>query len=184
MLAVYGTAFGQTERIVQHIAEVLTDHGATVTLMRADRLPRRIDFAGYDACLVAASVILGRHQRTVRRFVRRYAASLNAVPSAFVSVCGAAIGSSTEERTQARGYVDQFSTATGWAPRLTAIFAGATPFTRYGFITRWLMQRISRSHGRPADGSRDYDFTDWSAVDRFAHELMAHVGHAPAHTRP
>ncbi len=178
ILAVYGTAHGQTERIVQRLDRVLTDHGAAVTLVRGDQWPRGMPFRGYDAYIVAASVILGRHQRYMKRFVRRHVAWLNSAPSVFVSVCGAAIGSSPEERAQAQGYTDAFLAATGWSPALTATFAGALAYTQYGFLTRWLMQRISRSRGRPTDVSRDYEFTDWDAVDRLAHELMARVGQA------
>jgi menaquinone-dependent protoporphyrinogen oxidase len=33
------------------------------------------------------------------------------------------------------------------------------------------MKRISKKRGLPTDTSRDYEFTDWAAVDRFAGEL-------------
>jgi menaquinone-dependent protoporphyrinogen oxidase len=46
--------------------------------------------------------------------------------------------------------------------------AGALPYTRYNFLVRFLMKRIARKAGGPTDTSRDYDFTDWAALDRFA----------------
>jgi hypothetical protein len=35
------------------------------------------------------------------------------------------------------------------------------------------MRLISGSQGRPTDTRRDYEFTDWAQVDRFAHDVLA-----------
>jgi len=32
---------------------------------------------------------------------------------------------------------------------------------------------ISKRKGGPTDTSRDHEFTDWTAVDRFAHQFAA-----------
>jgi menaquinone-dependent protoporphyrinogen oxidase len=171
ILLVYGTAYGQTARITQRIALVLTDAGHTVTVQRGDLLPPDLSLGEYNAFFVAASVLFGRHQRYIRSFVRSHVARLNAAPSAFVSVCGAAAGSAPEGAGPPQGYVDKFLRETGWRPWATRSFAGALPYTRYGPFVRWMMRMISRRTGRPTDASRDYDFTDWEAVDRFAREL-------------
>jgi menaquinone-dependent protoporphyrinogen oxidase len=36
---------------------------------------------------------------------------------------------------------------------------------------RYLMKRIARSQNAPTGTSRDYEFTDWTAVDRFVQEM-------------
>lgn len=178
ILAVYGTAYGQTEKIVRRIAAVTVQRGVRMQVVRANDVPRDLPLGVYDGYLVAASVIIGRHQKAVHRFVRRHLVRLDAAPSAFVSVCGAAIGASADERAEAQRYVDEFVRKTGWRPALVATFAGALRYTRYGFLTRWIIKRISRRRGRPTDTSRDHEFTDWEAVDRFAVELSRAV--APA----
>jgi menaquinone-dependent protoporphyrinogen oxidase len=33
---------------------------------------------------------------------------------------------------------------------------------------RWMIKRISQKEGGPADTSRDYEYTDWDQVARFA----------------
>jgi menaquinone-dependent protoporphyrinogen oxidase len=172
ILLVYGTAYGQTERIAQRIAPVLRASGHTVTVQRGDRLPAHLSLGAYDAFVVAASVLYGRHQRYIRSFVGKHVERLNAAPSAFLSVCGAAAGSAPEGPTAAQGYAEKFLRETGWRPRTTRSFAGALPYTRYGPFVRWMMKMISRRTGRPTDTSRDYDFTDWQAVDQFARELV------------
>lgn len=164
VLVVYGTAYGQTERITQRIVDQLTAHGHGVCMYRGDRLPANLPLEEYDAFVVAASVIRGQHQRYIGDFVCRHAARLNAALSAFVSVSGTAQGSPE----QAREYMEEFFRETHWRPVATASFAGAMAYTQYGPLLRWIMKLISRRRGGPTDTSRDHEMTDWQAVDRFA----------------
>jgi menaquinone-dependent protoporphyrinogen oxidase len=134
-------------------------------------VPRDISVEDFAAVVVAASIIMGRYQRHVVRFVRRHVGSLNALPAAFVSVSGASPESVPEWRTAASGYIARFLGETRWSPRWTAGFSGALRYTRYGLVTRWIMKRISARTGGPTDTARDYEFTDWAAVDRFGAQL-------------
>ncbi|HEU0200451.1 MAG TPA: flavodoxin domain-containing protein, partial [Burkholderiaceae bacterium] len=68
----------------------------------------------------------------------------------------------------ARRYVRDFLRQVGWQPALTATFAGALPYSKYGTFKRWLVLLFVRLAGGETDASRDYEYTDWSAVDRFA----------------
>jgi menaquinone-dependent protoporphyrinogen oxidase len=171
VLIVYGTAYGQTERITQRIAGALAAAGHTVSALRGDRLATDLSLGEYDAFVVTASVLFGRHQRYIRGFVRDHITRLNAAPSAFVSVCGAMAGSGLEGSSVAQGYVERFVRETGWRPSTVRSFAGGLPYSRYGPFVRLMMKLISRRTGRPTDTSRDYDLTDWEAVDRFGREL-------------
>jgi len=171
ILGIYGTAYGQTEKIMRRIAARLVTQGHTVTLLRGDAVPADLSLDEYDAFLIGASVIREHHQPYIVEFVRRHAGRLNHAPSAFVSVCGAAIGTSRAEQAEAHRYIDRFLADTGWLPRATASFAGAICYTRYGLLLRWFMKRIARKRGRPTDTARDHEFTDWGAVDRFARDL-------------
>jgi menaquinone-dependent protoporphyrinogen oxidase len=121
-------------------------------------------------------VLRGRHQKYIRDFVRRYAALLNNGPSAFVSVCGAAGG----DPPQAQAYINALLRETGWRPSVTRSFTGAVAYTQYGWLVRWVLKLISRRKGLPTDTSRDWDFTEWDEVDRFAGELVATLAPPPA----
>jgi menaquinone-dependent protoporphyrinogen oxidase len=178
ILMVYGTAHGQTEKIVRRMADRLTTDGHRVTMWKGDAMPAQPALAGFDVFLVAGSVIFGRHQRYLTDFVRQHRARLNAAPGAFLSVCGALAGSWGGGREEAGKYREKFLDRTGWRPQLSRSFAGGLPYTRYGIFTRWLMKLISLATGRPTDTSRDWDLTDWDAVDRFALELAALVPQA------
>ena len=53
--------------------------------------------------------------------------------------------------------------------------AGAIPFSRYGRFTRWIVLRTARRKGRDLDPARDYEFTDWDAVDELARRFTVGV---------
>ena len=167
ILVVYGTAYGQTERIVRRIVGRLTSRGHEVCMYKGDALPKHLRLDDYDNVVVAGSVIRGRHQRCIREFARWHHDYLNRTRSAFVSVSGAAQGSPD----QARQYIDEFVLQTGWKPRFAASFAGAITYTQYGPLLRWIMKVVSKRRGGPTDTTRDHEFTDWEAVDRFAERL-------------
>jgi menaquinone-dependent protoporphyrinogen oxidase len=174
ILIVYGSNYGQTERVAQRIAGILMDAGHQVTVYMGNRLPRTFSVAEYDGAVVAASVIMNHHQRYIRDFVRRSVHRLNEIPSAFVSVCGAG-----GDPPRARAYVDALLRETGWHPTVTHSFTGAVAYTQYGWLFRWVLKRISRQKGLPTDTSRDWDFTEWDEVERFAKELAVTLGPAP-----
>ncbi len=71
--------------------------------------------------------------------------------------------------------VDKFVAETGWRPRRIELVAGALPYTQYNFLVRFVMRRISKAEGGDTDTSRDYEYTDWAAVDRFAVEFVEDV---------
>jgi menaquinone-dependent protoporphyrinogen oxidase len=171
ILMVYGTSYGQTEKIVKRMAERLTELGHRLSVWRGDALPTEQRLEDFDAVVVGGSVYFGRHQRHLEEFVRDHLAPLNGMPSAFVSVCGALAAGWPHGPREARKYVQRFLARTGWRPEFTRSFAGAVTYTQYGRLIRWVMQRISRRTGRPTDTSRDWDFTDWRAVDDFAEKL-------------
>ena len=173
ILAAYGTAYGHTEKVVRRMAQVWTAGGHVVTVYRATALPFDEAPGAYDGCLLAASIIYGRHQVSVRDVARRWAAVLNGMPSAFVSVCGALGGTSAAGPRRAAEYVENFVHETGWHPQRVSSVAGALAYPQYGFITRWLMRLISKRTGRPTDTTRAYEFTDWNAVDAFAGQFAA-----------
>ena len=152
---------------------MLSTAGHEVTTVKGDRLPADLSLARYDGFLIAASVLLGRHQPYIRDFVRRHVQQLNAAPSALVSVCGSAGGRSLEEQQIAKGYIDRLLQETGWRPRAAQSIGGVIAYTRYDPITRWVIRQIARRKGGPTDTSRDHETTDWTVVDSFGRSFAA-----------
>jgi menaquinone-dependent protoporphyrinogen oxidase len=63
--------------------------------------------------------------------------------------------------------IDVFVQETGWRPPYVLPVAGALAYSKYNFFIKLIMKTISRMAGGPTDTSRDYEFTDWVALDRF-----------------
>jgi menaquinone-dependent protoporphyrinogen oxidase len=167
ILVVYGTSYGQTGRIARRIAGEMEKQGYAVVTYRGNELPADLSLDQFDAFLICASLISGKYQEYIRSFVRLNVSRLNQRPSAFVAVSGTAARSAQ----LAREHATAFLTAIGWAPALVEVFGGAMAFSQYGFVLRLIMKMISRRNGGPTDTSRDYEMTDWAAVDRFAVRL-------------
>lgn len=165
----YGTAEGQTARIAHYIGDVLRAHGHSAQLVDLGR-SRDLDLDRYDAAVLGASVHMGKHERYVCDFIRDHLETLQRVPSAFFSVSLAAHG----DLEQAEGYVEKLEQQTGWRPGHVGLFSGALRYTEYGFLKRHLMKRIagSRPGGLGTDTSRDYVYTEWDGVQRFAEEFL------------
>ena len=179
ILAVYGSNYGQTRAVLQRVAAALESHGHSVATFKGDALPADLVVEDYAAAVLAGSVHMGKYRPYMLDFVRRHTAALRDRPTAFISVNGTRPESEPEWRDEANAYVRQFVEQTGLEPRWTASFAGKLQYKSYGFITRFIMKRIAGSRGGPTDTSRDYEFTDWDAVDRFGGELADGLGGGP-----
>lgn len=169
VLIVYASTHGHTAKIAARVARSFEEKGV-VALVHDIKRSAAVAPADYDGVVVGASVHRGEHQHEVVRWAKENAAALSAMPSAFFSVCLTAAEDTTESRRATGAYVEDLIDATGWTPGLTASFAGALQYREYDFMTRLLMRLLMRHGGHPTDASRDYDYTDWEAVDRFAHD--------------
>ncbi|HEY9450104.1 MAG TPA: flavodoxin domain-containing protein [Gemmatimonadaceae bacterium] len=168
ILIVYASHYGQTARIAESMADRLRAAGATVVLTRVGDFPRQIAPESFDGVIVGASINFGKHQRSIRRFVRANRDELQRIPSAFFSVSGAECSPDEAPRAMAKQYIANFVRETDWQPAMTESVAGAMAYTKYSPLVRWMIKRISQKEGGPADTTRDYEYTDWEQVRRFA----------------
>jgi menaquinone-dependent protoporphyrinogen oxidase len=160
VLVVYSSIEGHTARIAQRIAEVLRSAGHRVDLLPAGPYLAWSDYAGV---IVGASVHYGHHPAKLAQWLKT--ARLGARASAFFSV---SLGAKEH-------YAAKFLRRAGWRPQLTAVFRGALQYSKYGPIKRRVVQAFAAVGGHDTDTSRDYDYTDWKAVDRFATAFAALV---------
>jgi menaquinone-dependent protoporphyrinogen oxidase len=174
VLVLYASNHGHTAKIANGIAGAVRDSGM-VADVRDVHAASEVSPADYDGVIVGASIHVGHHQREIVDWAKEHAITLTGMPSAFFSVCLAGADDSDEARAAARKYIDDFADETGWTPRETTTFAGALQYLEYDFLTRTLIRLMMRHQGRPTDTSRDFDFTDWDAVDRFGHRFAATI---------
>ena len=174
ILVAFASVEGQTRRIAERVGEVLTRAGHSVTL-RSIVDGSASSVAAHDAVIVGASIRYGHHARALEQAVRARVAEIASRPNAFFSVSLSAGGPGAKPAA-AQGYIDAFRQRTGWTPQRTASFAGALPYTRYNPFIRMLMRFIVGRAGGETDTSRDYEYTRWEDVERFAREFAARVG--------
>jgi menaquinone-dependent protoporphyrinogen oxidase len=168
VLIIHASFDGQTTRIAQRIGVVIAAAGHRVTVRSADEAGAEVDRC--DAAIVGGAIRYGRFPVALERFARLHGTPLALRPNAFFCVC-LAVRDPAKGVQNAAGYIGKFVDGTGWRPRRTASFAGALPYTRYKLLMRLMMRLISRASGGDTDTSRDYEYTDWMAVERFASDF-------------
>ncbi|WP_435359331.1 flavodoxin domain-containing protein [Haloarchaeobius sp. DFWS5] len=182
ILVSYATGEGQTANVAAAIERDLASHGHAVTTVDIAELPPTLDVAAFDAVVVGASIHMGKHQDSVAAFVRANRPALSARPSAFFQVCLSSAVDDDERRREAEGYVESFVAETSWHPDRVASFGGALRYSEYGLLKRVLMKRLAKDATGDIDTSRDYEYTDWDDVDRFADGFATFVEAAPGPT--
>lgn len=167
ILLLYATTEGQTGLIAERIARTLREKGHSVDLLPADTAGQELNPSAYDAVMVGASIHYGHHPAYLHKLIRKHRDVLAGRPCAFFSVSLSAGGPRPKPHAAQR-YMDKFLRNTGWQPQLVASFAGALKYSVYGPIKRRVMIVFMTLGGGETDTSRDYEYTDWDAVERFA----------------
>ena len=180
ILLLYASTHGHTAKIAARIAAALEHDGATVDLQQLGANETEPAPPDYDAVVLGASIHAGHHQRALVKWAERHRTDLGLAPSAFFSVSLTAADDTEEARAATQGYLDDFVKETDWTPDRSATFAGALQYREYDVATRVLMRLLMRRMHHPSDASHDYDYTDWDAVERWAHELTATLTRAAA----
>ena len=176
ILILHASSHGSTRAIAGAIASRLIElgHEADLRDLMAKDVPAPAP-AGHDAVVIGARVHGGRHPKQVVRYVHEHGRELAGMPSAFFSVSLSAASTDPDGRLAAERLLERFCETSGWRPRHRASFAGTLAYTRYSWLTRLLMKRISARAGGSTDTSRDHEYTDWSQVALFAGALAAEL---------
>ena len=192
LAVLYATREGQTRRIARHIAASLRARGFTVSVHDvAVELPTDFDLTRCAGAVLAASIHIGKHEREMVAFVRKQRAQLERIPCMFLSVSMSQAGAEDVSATSGRrarttANVDKtlrkFLDRTGWKPARVHPVAGALLYRRYSVPVRLMMRLIAKVVGASTDTTRDHEFTDWRALDRFAEELAQDVNARDSNT--
>jgi menaquinone-dependent protoporphyrinogen oxidase len=178
---IYATRQGHTRRVALRITCDLRAHGVDVDVFDAGD-GALLDWTKYAAVCLAASVHVGRYEREMVAFVKAHRGELERLSAAFIPVTlteAAAEDASRPEAerlkasAQVQETVDVFESETGWRPAHVFPVAGALCYSKYNIFVRLIMKQIARKNGAPTDTSRDYEFTDWPALDRFVAGFIA-----------
>lgn len=185
LAVLYATREGHTRRIAEHVAATLrARHFMVKTYDVADRLPADFDLPRCAGALLAASIHIGKHEKEMVAFVTKHRAQLERMPCMFLSVNLSQAGvedanATARRRKRAKANVakmiDEFLRKTGWKPDRVHPVAGALLYRQYRLPVRLMMRFIAKLVGANTDTTRDHEYTDWRAIDRFAEELARDV---------
>lgn len=164
----YISAHGQTKKIAEAVVAALKDKGMPAELVDIKKARGKIDAKEVKGVFLGAYIHAGKYPGGLFRFVASNRHVLSSIPVHFFTTCLAAKTASEESKKTMDGYLESFRKASGLAPATTAFFAGALPYTRYNPIVRAIMRKISESTGGDCDTTRDFEYTDWQAVKKFA----------------
>ena len=175
LLIVYGSEEGQTAKVAKHLAEFYRERHHDVDLIYGKKVPADLSVSAYDGVIVGASIHMGRHQKYMVDFAKKYCSDLTTQLSAFFTVCLTAKSDSPEDKAQVEQYVQDFMDVTNWYPDQIGVFAGALLYTHYGWVKRFIIKSVSKRTGGDVDTSRDYEYTDWESVDDFGDAFVTAV---------
>lgn len=181
VLVLYATREGHTRHIGEYLASAVRARGLSADLMDAAKIPPEFSFDAYNAAILTASVHREQHEKEMVQFVKRHVPELERIPTAFLSVSLSEAGVEDREappdrRAQAASdvqrIIDAFLAETGWHPTRIQAVAGALLYTQYNFLLRFVMKWIARQAGGDTDTSRDFEYTDWKALDHLVDEFL------------
>jgi len=167
----YATVEGQTGKIASHLARLAEDHGHQVVLADLAQ-PGFALPGGFDGAFLCAPIHLGSYPPAFFRFIENWKAELIGIPTALVTVSLAIASKNADEQAEARDYPKLLAQRTGGVADWTHHAAGALKYLEYDFFKRWILRRISQKEGGPVDTSKDYELTNWAALEEFAHDCL------------
>lgn len=175
VLIVFATREGQTAKVAERIFEHFSRAGVVVELLDAKDGVRAesIELTSIDLLICGASMHAGELEAEILRFVERNAAQIASMQRSFFLVLLSAAAREPERRKKwlcdARKKMKR-QLAVGFDD--CEMVAGALVYSKYSKPIAWMMKRIAKLAGEATDTSKDYEFTDWDQVDRYALRLL------------
>lgn len=172
----YATRAGHTRKIAEYMASHLCALGVDSVALNVDSPEARtIDWSAVRGAVLGAPIYIGKHDKSAASFVQKHREHLNGRPTTFFSVSLSAASKNPAEVKAAEDIARKFVDLTGWFADEVACLAGCLAYTKYGFITRFILRRIARKEGASTDTSRDHEYTDWGKVKQLAERIAANV---------
>ncbi|MDW3780151.1 menaquinone-dependent protoporphyrinogen IX dehydrogenase [Kluyvera cryocrescens] len=168
-LMLFSTRDGQTREIAAYLCSQLNELGTDTAMIDLNRTDD-IEWQLYDRVIIGASIRYGHFHPALDRFVKKHAAVLQSMPSAFFSVN--LVARKPEKRSpQTNSYTRKFLLRSPWQPDSCAVFAGALRYPRYGWFDRFMIRLIMKMTGGETDTRKEVVYTDWEQVVGFAREI-------------
>ena len=170
ILIVYASRDGHTRQICERMRQRLEADDVSMRLVPIDQA-KDLDPSAFDAVAVGGSVVYGKHDPRLGRFIEDEADHFRQTPLAFFSVN--LIARKAEKRSiEGNVYVRKFLDNLSVEPAHVEIIAGHLDYPSYGFFDRIMIQLTMKFTEGPTDRNTVIDYTDYEQVDRFADRLQ------------
>jgi len=174
VLILYATRYGQTRKIASTIAGHLQDRNVSVQLVNAQELAAtgEPDVGAFDLLVFGASMHAGGLEPEVVGFVNRHVDQISRKPrSFFLVLLSAAVKDPALRADWLEDARNKMSGQLQVGFEDVEMIAGALTYTKYARPIKWVMKRIATKAGEDTDTSRDYEYTKWDQVERYAERL-------------
>ena len=168
-LIAYSTVDGHTLQICRRVQQVLEGLNCSVVLFDIST-GQFLDLTAFDIVVIGGSVRYGKHRPVLYQFIESNREALDRKPGAFFSVSLVA-RKAGKDTPESNPYVRAFRRKTTWVPMQVGVFAGKIDYPRYSFMDRQVIRIIMSLTNGPTDPTASTEFTDWQAVDKFAHRV-------------
>lgn len=180
---VYQSPYGQTQKIAQQIKQNLVFESQfkdNVHLIEIDNPKSPSDVYGpIDMYIIGFPVYVGKFPKKLLKWVHDHSKELEDKRLGFFMVSLNAADSRDSARKTDQHLLKKLTQEAHIIPDFIASFAGALHYTKYGFIKKFILKKISQAACGPTDTSKNHELTDWNQVQEFSHDLRENNIHSP-----
>ena len=173
-LILYATREGQTEKIARRISEHLESYGVDVCLFNArDSVTTDdIDLSSFDVLVFGASMHAGGLEDELVDYINKHREQIERKRRSFFLVL---LSAATKDPQLRKDWLADASRKMDQQLSVkfddTEMIAGALMYSKYPLPLKWVMRRIAGKAGEDTDTSKDYEYTDWKQVEKYAKRL-------------
>jgi len=172
-LLIYSTIDGHTQHICERMKFVMTALGQQVTVVPLDQA-QSLNLDKFERIVIGASIRYGKHRPQVAAFINQHQALLQRKATALFSV-NVVARKPEKNQPHTNPYMVKLLSQLSWRPQLLGVFAGRLNYPALGFVDKQMIRFIMLITKGPTDPTQAFEFTDWAAVEAFAHQAGALV---------
>ncbi len=169
---VYQSPYGQTKKIAQQIKKNMVFESQfkdNVHLFEVTDAHTPVEIYGpIDIYIIGFPVYMGKFPKGLLKWVFKNHSLLQEKRLGFFMVSLNAADTRYQARKADDLLLRKLIQKTELVPDFITSFAGALHYTKYGFIKKLILKKISHAAGGPTDTKQNHELTDWKAVEEFS----------------
>jgi len=167
VLIIHSSVDGHTTHICERIRSVRNDLDIDIISLSKTK---NISLNKYEMIVIGASIRYGKYRKELFKFIDENLNAIQSKNNAFFSV-NVVARKAEKNSTDTNPYIEKFLLKTSWKPKIIDVFAGKIEYPKYNLFDRSIIKFIMWMTNGPTDTSKNFEFTDWSKVEKFAKNL-------------